>query len=79
MTDLKQYEPALNTPVTAGGATVVTLGSGSTPALCVGSGVPTLSAVQGSVYLRTDGSSTSTRLYVNTDGGTTWTNVTTAA
>lgn len=44
-----------------------------------GSGVPTLSAAQGSLYLRSDGSSTSTRMYVNTDSGTTWTAVTTAA
>lgn len=44
-----------------------------------GSGAPTLSAAKGSLYLRSDGSSTSTRLYVNTDGATTWTNVTTAA
>lgn len=44
-----------------------------------GSGAPTVSAGQGSIYLRTDGSSTSTRLYVNTNGSTTWTNVTTAA
>lgn len=44
-----------------------------------GSGVPTLSAAQGSIYLRTDGSSTSTRMYINTTGSTTWTNVTTAA
>jgi len=43
-----------------------------------GSGAPTLSAAKGSLYLRSDGSSTSTRLYVNTDGSTTWTNVTTA-
>lgn len=43
-----------------------------------GSGVPTLSAAQGSLYMRSDGSSTSTRLYVNTDGATAWTNVTTA-
>jgi hypothetical protein len=43
-----------------------------------GSGAPTLSAAQGSLYLRSDGSSTSTRLYVNTNGSTTWTNVTTA-
>lgn len=43
-----------------------------------GSGAPTLSAAQGSLYLRTDGSSTSTRLYVNTNGTTGWTNVTTA-
>lgn len=44
-----------------------------------GSGAPTLSAAQGSLYLRSDGSSTSTRMYVNTNGSTTWTNVTTAA
>lgn len=43
-----------------------------------GSGAPSLSAAQGSLYLRSDGSSTSTRLYVNTDGATAWTNVTTA-
>ena len=44
-----------------------------------GSGAPTLSAAQGSLYLRTDGSSPSTRMYVNTTGSTTWTAVTTAA
>lgn len=44
-----------------------------------GSGVPTLSAAQGSLYLRSDGSTTSTRAYINTDGGTTWTAITTAA
>lgn len=43
-----------------------------------GSGVPTISAAQGSLYMRTDGSSISTRLYINTDGAITWTNVTTA-
>ena len=44
-----------------------------------GSGAPTASAPQGSLYLRTDGSSTSTRAYINTDGSTTWTSITTAA
>lgn len=39
-----------------------------------GSGAPTFSAAQGSIYLRSDGSSTSTRLYVNTTGSTVWTN-----
>jgi hypothetical protein len=43
-----------------------------------GSGAPTMSAAQGSLYVRTDGSSTSTRLYVNTNGTTGWTNVVTA-
>jgi hypothetical protein len=44
-----------------------------------GSGVPTLSAAQGSLYLRSDGNSTSTRMYINTNGSTGWTNVVTAA
>ena len=66
--------------VTAGGAagflaTTTTGGLG----IYFGSGVPTVSAAQGSLYVRTDGSSTSTRLYVNTNGTTGWTNVTTAA
>ena len=58
----------------------ITLNNGTVGAgIFVGSGAPTIAAVQGSLYLRTDGSSTSTRLYVNTTGSTTWTNVTTAA
>lgn len=37
-----------------------------------GSGVPTLGASTGSLYLRSDGTSTTTRLYINTNGSTTW-------
>jgi hypothetical protein len=44
----------------------------------VGSGAPTIAAAKGSIYLRSDGSSTSTRLYVS-DGSTTWIAVTTAS
>jgi hypothetical protein len=44
-----------------------------------GSGAPTLSAAKGSLYLRSDGTTTNNRMYVNTDGATTWTAVTTAA
>jgi hypothetical protein len=44
-----------------------------------GSGVPTLSAAKGSLYLRTDGTTTNDRMYVNTNGSTTWTAVTTVA
>lgn len=51
----------------------------ATAAIQVGSGAPAHSAPQGSIYMRTDGSSTSTRMYINTDGSTGWTNVTTAA
>lgn len=51
----------------------------TTAALQVGSGAPAHSAPQGSLYLRVDGSSTSTRAYINTDGATNWTNLVTAA
>jgi hypothetical protein len=44
-----------------------------------GSGAPTLSAAQGSLYIRSDGSATNNRAYINTDGSTTWTALTTAA
>lgn len=43
-----------------------------------GSGVPTASAAKGTLYVRTDGSSSSTRLYINTNGTTGWTNIVTA-
>lgn len=44
-----------------------------------GSGAPTLAAAKGSLYLRSDGSSSSTRMYVNSDGSTAWVAVTTAS
>ena len=44
-----------------------------------GSGAPTLSAAKGSLYLRSDGTTTNDRMYVNTDGSTTWTAVITAS
>lgn len=44
-----------------------------------GSGTPTLSAAKGSLYLRSDGSTTNDRAYINTNGSTTWTALTTAA
>jgi hypothetical protein len=69
------------TAVPAGGTAGLgyTLSSTTNLGVFFGSGAPTLSAAQGSLYIRTDGSSTTTRLYVNTNGATTWTNVTTAA
>lgn len=67
----------------AGGTAGLGLKFSATPrpnfGIFFGSGVPTLSAAQGSLYIRTDGSSTSTRLYVNSNNTTGWTNVTTAA
>ena len=69
------------TAVPAGGTTGAGYKLSSTANLGVffGSGVPTLSAAKGSLYLRTDGSTTNDRMYVNTDGSTTWTAVITAA
>lgn len=44
-----------------------------------GSGAPTVTAAKGSLYLRSDGTGTGDRAYINTDGSTTWTALTTAA
>lgn len=63
----------------AGGMAAYLMSSTAGLGIYVGSGAPSVSAAQGSLYIRTDGSSTSTRLYVNTNGTTGWTNVTTAA
>jgi hypothetical protein len=63
----------------AGGAASFLATSTAGLGIYVGSGVPTVSAAQGSLYLRTDGSSTSTRAYINTNGTTGWTAITTAA
>jgi len=52
------------------------LGVGGPIVVC-GAGVPTAAAAQGSLYLRTDGSSTSTRLYVRGTAG--WIAITTAS
>lgn len=44
-----------------------------------GSGAPSLSAAKGSLYLRSDGTGTTDRAYINTNGSTTWTALTTVA
>lgn len=69
------------TGIPAGGTTGAGFKFSSTANFGVffGSGAPSLTAAKGSLYLRSDGSSTSTRAYINTDGGTTWTAITTAA
>lgn len=66
--------------LTAGGAagfigTNVAAGMG----IYFGSGAPTVAAAKGSLYLRSDGSGTGDRAYINTNGSTTWTALTTAA
>lgn len=44
-----------------------------------GSGTPTVAAIKGSLYLRTDGSTTTDRMYVATNNAGGWTAVTTVA
>ena len=70
-----------STAIPAGGTAGIGLRMSSTSNFGVffGSGAPSLSAAKGSLYLRSDGSGTSDRMYVNTNGSTTWTAVTTAA
>lgn len=63
----------------AGGMAAFLASSTAGLGIYVGSGAPTVTAAKGSLYLRTDGSSTSTRAYINTDGATTWTAITTVA
>lgn len=46
--------------------------------ISVGTGAPSFAAAKGSVYIRLDGSSSSTRMYINSTGSTTWVNVTTS-
>lgn len=68
------------TAVTAGGAAQGVQIGASGPLLYVGSGAPTISAaVQGSLYLRTDGSSVATRLYVATNTTGTWASFTSSS
>lgn len=72
---------APNTATPAGGSTAARLLFGTTAGFGVyyGSGAPTVSAAQGSLYLRSDGSGIANRLYVNTNGTTGWTNFVSAA
>lgn len=74
---LAHYNTAIPAGGTAGAGLLVS--STSNFGIFFGSGAPSLSAAKGSLYLRSDGSTTNDRMYVNTDGGTTWTAVTTAA
>jgi hypothetical protein len=72
---------AAATATPAAGSTSARLLFGTTAGFGIyyGSGAPTVSAAQGSLYLRSDGSTTTTRMYVNTNGSTTWTNLITTA
>jgi hypothetical protein len=68
------------TAIPAGGTAGLGLNFSSTAnfGIFFGSGAPALSAAQGSLYIRSDGSTTNSRAYINTNGSTTWTAITTA-
>lgn len=68
--------PTTGIATPAAGSTAARLIFGTTAGFGIyyGSGAPTVSAAQGSIYLRSDGSGIADRLYVNTTGSTTWTN-----
>lgn len=71
----------LGTAIPAGGTsgTGIALSSATNFGVFFGSGAPTLSAAQGSLYLRSDGTTTNDRAYINTNGTTGWTALTTAS
>jgi hypothetical protein len=69
-----------NVALVAGGASAfIATNTANNMGIYVGSGVPTVSAAKGSLYLRSDGTTTNDRAYINTNGTTTWTALTTAA
>ena len=65
--------------VAGGAAAFIATNTANSMGIYVGSGAPTVSAAQGSLYLRSDGSSVATRAYVNTNGTTGWAAITTAS
>lgn len=79
MTGNYDSRSATATPAAASAVAAYTMGS-ATIGIYWGTGDPNaaLTAAQGSLYIRTDGSSTSTRLYINTNGTNGWTSITTA-
>lgn len=66
--------------LTAGGAPAfIATSAANSMGVYFGSGAPSVTAAKGSLYLRSDGSTTNDRAYINTDGATTWTALTTVA
>lgn len=57
--------------------TNVAIPAATQPSICAGTGVPTFSAIKGTLYLNLTGSTTATRLYIN-NGTTNWVAITTA-
>ena len=66
-----------NVAPVAGGAAAFLATSTANLGVFVGSGVPSIAAAQGSLYLRTDGTTTNDRIYVR--GSSAWIAITTAS
>lgn len=71
---------AQSNPLPAGGSTGmgILISTASNFGIFVGSGAPTLVAGTGSIYMRSDGSSATTRMYSNVNGSTSWTAIVTS-
>jgi len=79
--------PTYQSTVTSGQQLATVAGGNPTPLIGMGlsglgiyygTGAPTISAIKGSLYINTTGTTSATRLYVN-NGTTTWVAVTTAS
>ncbi len=72
---------ATATPAAASAVAALLFSTTANLGIYWGSGSPStaLTAAQGSLYLATDGSSTSTRAFINTNGTTGWAAITTAS
>jgi hypothetical protein len=66
-----------DTAPVAGGASAFLATTTANFGIFVGSGAPTVTAAQGSLYLRTDGTTTNDRIYVR--GSAAWIAITTAS
>ena len=66
-----------DTAPTAGGMAAFLASSTANFGIYVGSGAPSIAAAQGSLYLRTDGTTTNDRIYVR--GSAAWIAITTAS
>lgn len=80
VTGLLTSRSATATPAAASAVPALLFSSTANLGIYWGTGSPStaLTAAKGSIYIRTDGSTTNDRVYVNTDGSTAWTNITTA-
>lgn len=79
LTGIVTARSATATPAAASAVAGVTMGSAAV-GIYWGTGSPNtvVTAAQGSLYIRTDGSGVGDRMYINTDGATAWVAFTTA-